>query len=214
MIGMKDIDKNFDWVKREVLVAHAMFDTVIHDMDPEDDDLKEFIPDLLSYMRDPWFYKNWWDTFKNQKLDEFKTTHKDSIDHLENEKNENFDKLSMNDDQKLEYFVKRELELTELRNQGIDIFQIPDAYYTDLKAIRAFFNSTLAVYFSLLSKIVDLFMEYEYFWFDISDPECPIEDRLHNDLHPFGNLVELNQHFDSCKGCPDCDSVKIKTSWD
>ena len=210
-MNTKPEDRTYSWIKRECTVAQGLYGKVIEELDPEDVDLKDIIPDPITYVRNRDHYKSWWDAYKESQCEAFRQKHKSTIAELEKEKEENIKKLQMTEDEKLEYYVQKEKEIAEKRERGEEIFfEPPQDYIDDQKAIRGFFNSTMAVYMDLMSTILSLLgtEEFGFIKMDLSDAneakeESQLQNRLINTLAPYENyyFYEKAQSNEKCNKC-------------
>jgi len=200
MLQMKPEERNYEWLKRELNIACDLYDTLLDEIDETgDNEMGECLPSPLEYCTSPDMYGNFWNKFKQHKINTFKDKHKDTLKLIDQQIEESFKKLQMNDDEKIEYYVEKDQQLQNLSKEELQKLEIPQEYYDDLKHLRGFFNTTIATYMGLLAKIIDLIVN-EYYYFDISlDGNEP---NLINHIEPFGNLVLYQQHRDSdeCEG--------------
>lgn len=211
-MNKKPEERTYSWIKRECAVASGLYEKVVSELEPGDEDLKDLIPSPIEYVRDSGYYKEWWDDYKESKCEEFRVKHAVTIKELEKTKEENFKKLTMTEDEKLEYFLKKEKEIEEKRSRGEEIYyEPPEEYYVDQKALRGFFNSTLGVYLDLMSKIIELLntKEFDYISIDHGHRDVSFEERLVNFLEPFENKYDYKQHKESCElGCSKCEEIR------
>lgn len=207
MLNTSKEERTFSWIKRECIVASGLYEKVIEDLEPEDEELKEIIPDPITYVRECEYYKNWWDEYKESKCEEFREKHADTISELEKKKDENFKKLQMTEEEKLEYFLEQEEVIKKKRERGESLFfEPPKEYYDDQKAIRGFFNSRMAVYLDLMSKILEILNTKEFDYISIDESaksDYKFEERLTNFLEPFENKYYYDKHCEECKDCDD-----------
>jgi len=191
-------DRTFDWVKRECTVAQDLYSKVIEEIEEGDEDLKELIPTPIEYWMNIEIYKKWWDAYKEQKQEEFKQKHAWTLEQLEIQKENNFKKLAMTDDEKLMFYVEQDKEIARKRAAGERVFLEPDAEFLgDQKALRGFFNCTMAVYMALLSTIIDLILTDEFDFIEIDlERDIRLENCLVNTLEPHQNYYFKNKFLE------------------
>lgn len=193
MLNTSPEDRTFDWVKREVLVAESLHAKVLEDIDPEDEDMIELVCTPKDYWVMRNLYKPWWDKYVETKCDNFKEKHAETLHELEKEKEENIKKLQMTEDEKIDYFLAKDKEREEKLARGESVYMgPPEEFYADQKAIRGFFNSTFAVYFGLMSKIIELLDSEEFDFIEIDLEEELLSESMINTLEPY-----QNKHFAS-----------------
>lgn len=198
MLNTSPIDRTFDWIKRECTVAQDLYAKVLEEIDEEDKGLEDLIPTPIEYWMNAELFKTWWDNLKETAQSEFKKKHAWTIEQLEKQKEDNITKLTMTDDQKLEFYIAQDKEIARKRAAGERVFIEPDEeYLADQKALRGFFNCTLAVYMALLSTILDLVLSDEFDFIEIDfEKGMRLEECLVNTIEPHQNYYYKNKFLE------------------
>lgn len=199
MLNSTPVDRTYSWIKRECTVAEELYRKMMEEA--KDPDWKEIIPTPEEYIHNAGEYKTWWDAYKEDECNIFRQKHAATLAELEREKEEAFYKLTLSEEQKLQYIIDK-LEKNEKP------YEVPEEYTEDLKQLRGFFNCDLAVYMGMLSLLFDLLASDEFGFIKLrfigANNTDTLPNLLINDIAPFENYYFLEQHTSKCKGCSDC----------